>query len=135
MIRRLLSKNTIKRIIGPIMPAGAWYLRVSPRMITCQQFNEFIFEYTEGNLSNKQLTLFERHMRICPMCRNFLRTYVASYKAGEIVTPYSDHENAATVPQELIDAISDISNDSETPSDSKFSINSESSGINQTNKD
>jgi len=94
----------------PMMPIGAWYLRVSPRMITCKEFNEFIFDYTEGLLSDKQLKLFERHMKVCPMCRNFLKTYIAGYSAGNASFPYSDIEVPKTVPQELLDAINSTSN-------------------------
>jgi len=96
----------------PIMPIGGWYLRVSPRMITCREFNSFIFDYTEGLLSDKQLKLFERHMKVCPMCRNFLKTYIAGYKAGNTSFPYSDLDVPSTVPQDLLDAIIDVSDKS-----------------------
>ena len=64
MMSRLFKMIKIEKIMRPIMPIGGWYLRVSPRMITCKEFNAFIFDYTEGLLSDKQLTLFERHMKI-----------------------------------------------------------------------
>ncbi|MBX2837789.1 MAG: zf-HC2 domain-containing protein [Gammaproteobacteria bacterium] len=95
----------------PIMPIGGWYLRVSPRMITCREFNDFIYDYTEGLLSEKQLKLFERHMRVCPMCRNFLKTYSAAFKTGALFFPNSDQQVPNSVPEDLIAAISDI-NDS-----------------------
>lgn len=114
MISNILKMVKIETIMAPIMPIGGWYLRISPRMITCRQFNEFIFDYTEGLLSDKQSTLFERHMRICPMCRNFLKTYIAGYNAGKASFPYSDLDVPNTVPQDLLDAIGAVSDDSVT---------------------
>jgi len=108
----LLKIIKIEEIMKPMRPIGAWYLRVSPRMITCKEFNAFIFDYTEGLLNDKQLKLFERHMKVCPMCRNFLKTYIAGYSAGKASFPFSDVDVPNTVPQELIDAIASTSNSS-----------------------
>lgn len=93
----------------PIMPIGSWYLRTSSRMITCREFNEFIFDYTEGLLSDQQVALFERHMKLCPMCRNFMKTYVATFKAGKAFFPYDDNEVSSEVPEGLLNAIRSVS--------------------------
>ena len=77
-------------------------------MITCREFNDFIIEYVEGTLTDKQIILFNRHMRVCPMCRNFLKTYIAAYKAKDYIFPYEDIDVPDAVPQDLIDAILDI---------------------------
>jgi len=90
------------------MPIGGWYLRVSPRMITCKEFNDFIYDYVEEYLTQEQLILFKRHMKVCPMCRNFLRTYLTAYKAKDELLPYSDLDVPVSVPQDLIDAILDV---------------------------
>lgn len=112
MISNIFKIIKIETIMKPIMPIGGWYLRVSRRMITCREFNAFIFDYTEGLLSEQQSKIFERHMRICPMCRNFLKTYVAGYKAGKTSSPYCDLELPNEVPQDLLDAIAAASDDS-----------------------
>ena len=109
MIIQALKRVDLTPIMKLMMPIGSWYLRVSPRMITCREFNDFIFDYTEGLLSEKQITLFERHMKVCPMCRNFLKTYVATFKTGKAFFPYSDQEVPNTVPADLLDAITDVS--------------------------
>lgn len=44
-------------------------------------------------------------MRVCPMCRNFLKTYIAAYKAESHILPYDDLDVPDSVPQDLIDAI------------------------------
>lgn len=95
-------------IMPLISSVGGWYLRVSPRMITCREFNDFIYDYIEGALSEKQTVLFQRHMRACPSCRNFLKTYIATYKAENQIFPYVDIEVPDRVPQDLIDAILDV---------------------------
>ena len=92
----------------PMMPMLGWYFRVSPRMITCKEFNDFIYDYVEENLTPEQNILFKRHMKVCPMCRNFLRTYLATYNAKDELLPYSDLDVPASVPQDLIDAILDV---------------------------
>lgn len=108
-MNRMLKRIDLKRLVKPVMPFTAWYLRVSPRMISCKEFNDFIFDYTEGLLTRKQTKLFDRHMRVCPMCRNFMKTYVATYKAGKAFFPYSDEELPQSVPEDLLTAIREVS--------------------------
>jgi len=111
MIRDMLKFLRLDLIMRPIMPLGGWYLRVSPRMISCREFNDFVYDYVEGDLTDKQLKLFERHMRVCPMCRQYLKTYIASYKASTSILPYEDIELPASVPNELIKAIKAVKKD------------------------
>jgi len=96
----------LRKAMGPL---ASWYVRVSPRMISCREFNDFIFDYTEGLLTDEQVILFERHMKFCPMCRNYLKTYIAAYKTGKAFFPYSDRDVPDTVPADLLDAINDVS--------------------------
>jgi len=112
MMPKILKAIKFETLMRPIMPIGAWYFRVSPKMITCREFNQFIFDYTENLLTEKQSKLFERHMKVCPMCRNFLKTYIAAYKAGKHVFPENNLNVPDTVPQDLLDAISAVSSDS-----------------------
>ena len=85
-MRRVL-KHLIKK---PTKTLAGWYFRINPRHITCREFNESIFDHTEENLTNKQSVLFERHRQACPICRNFLQTYMATYKAKDHISPYED---------------------------------------------
>ncbi|MEL6257463.1 MAG: zf-HC2 domain-containing protein [Pseudomonadota bacterium] len=84
------------------------YWRISPRHITCRQFNEFVVDYLDGNLSEKETERFERHMIVCPMCRLFLERYKIARDAG--VRVIADDPSAPVpdgVPGDLIDAILD----------------------------
>lgn len=108
MKNHVLKYLRLDIFMRPITPIGGWFLRMSPRMITCREFNDFIYDYVEGELSEKQVILFNRHMRVCPMCRNFLKTYVAAYKAKSQIFPYDDIDVPDAVPQDLIAAILDL---------------------------
>ena len=111
MITSILKRIKIEKLMAPMMPIGAWYMRVSPRMITCREFNSFVFDYTEGQLTDEQAVLFERHMTVCPICRNFMKTYVATFKAGKAFFPNSEVKVPDTVPSDLLDAIRDVYKD------------------------
>jgi hypothetical protein len=108
MIGGVLKYLRLDVFMWPIMSIGGWCFRVSSRMISCREFNEFIYDYVEGTLTEEQVILFERHMRVCPMCRNFLKTYIAAYKAEGHILPYDDIDVPDSVPQDLIDAILDV---------------------------
>ena len=108
MISRALKFLKLDILALPLRPIGGWYLRASSHMITCREFNDFIYAYVDGTLSKKQTILFKRHMAICPMCRNFLKTYIAVYKARGEALPYSDIDVPDEVPQDLIEAIIEV---------------------------
>ena len=108
MIGRVLKYLRLELLMRPLKPIFGWYMRVSPRMITCREFNDVMYDYIGGNLSEKQVILIQRHTRFCPLCRNFLKTYVAAYKAESHILPYEDIVVPDTVPQDLIDAILDV---------------------------
>jgi len=108
MIGNFLKYLRLDLLARPMMPIGGWLLRKSPRMLTCRQFNDFVYDYLDDNLSSKQVTLFLTHMRVCPMCRQYLKTYSAVLKAEEFILPYEDIELPETVPKDLIDAILNV---------------------------
>lgn len=85
MINRLLKNELTKK---PIISLAGWYFRTNPKTITCREFNDSIFDHIEKDLTAEQVILFERHMRVCPICRNFLKTYIATYKTKDHIDPY-----------------------------------------------
>jgi len=46
-----------------------------PGMITCEAFESFINDYLDGTLPQEQLVVFNRHLKLCPECVDFLREY------------------------------------------------------------
>ncbi len=43
-----------------------------PGMITCAEFEEFMLDHFDDQLSNAELKVFERHMVFCRECREYL---------------------------------------------------------------
>ncbi len=77
------------------------------RMITCKEFEEFVLGYLDGELTDRQRSLFERHMRICRECREYLAAYQRAIEIGRAVLPSSDDPVPDDVPEDLIKAILD----------------------------
>jgi hypothetical protein len=50
-------------------------------------------------------------MRVCPICRNFLNTYIAAYKATDHSFADSDLDGLSTVAQDLLNAIAAVLDD------------------------
>lgn len=51
--------------------------RIRPRQgrEICQQITDLIIDYVTGGLDRKTVSEFEAHLRICPDCVAFLKTY------------------------------------------------------------
>lgn len=106
---RNASKFSIASVLlRPFMVISGWCFHLLPWMINCREFNDSIYDYVEDDLSDKQLTLFNRHKRACPICRNFLKTYTVTQKAQGQISPYSDLKVDERVPQDLHQAIFDV---------------------------
>ena len=75
------------------------------RMITCKEFEEFVLRYLDGELSDRQRSLFERHMRICRECREYLAAYRRAMEIGRAVSPSPDDPVPDDVPEDLIKAV------------------------------
>ena len=76
-----------------------------PGMISCQQFDTFLSDYIDGDLSDSQQELFQYHMAMCPMCKAHFNTYIDTYKATGIVFGSSEETVSEEIPEELITAI------------------------------
>ena len=111
MIRRLFIRFLTNPVTGSLMQKiGGVMLRRFPGQITCQQFENFLIDYLEDRLSQKQRSLFERHMKVCPMCRTSLNSYLKVIEMGQVICAEDEKDLVFTAaPQELIDAIIDVS--------------------------
>ena len=72
-------------------------LKWLPGMLTCVQFEDFLIEYMEGDLPQRQRTVFEFHIRICRECRE----YMAAYKRTVEVAGRAYDDGSAPVPDEV----------------------------------
>ena len=97
-------KSGIKRWFKGFM------LKRMHRMITCKEFEDFILDFLDGNLTARQQTVFEWHMRICSECREYLAAYQRAMELGRAVLPSSDNPIPNDVPEDLIKAILEARN-------------------------
>lgn len=90
--RRWLKGLTLKRV---------------HRMITCREFEDFVLSYLDGELPDRQRSVFEWHMRICRECRDYLAAYKRAEELGRAVLPSPNDPLPKDVPEDLINAILD----------------------------
>jgi anti-sigma factor RsiW len=75
------------------------------RMLTCREFEEFVLDYLDGTLPERQRSMFEWHMRICRECRDYLAAYRRAMAVSQRVLSASDKPVPDDVPEDLIKAI------------------------------
>jgi len=82
-------------------------LRYVPGMVTCAEFEQFIDDYLDKNLSPKETIVFERHIKLCRECRDYLTAYANSIALGKAVfaVDSDDLPVPAEVPTDLLQAI------------------------------
>ena len=86
---------------------GAIFLRYGPYQLTCAEFERFVLDYHEGQLSKRQRSVFEFHMQICPMCDVHFQSYVKAVEMGQRLCDDEDRDQPAELPDELVAAILD----------------------------
>ena len=48
---------------------------VRPKPLSCQQVNQFILDYLEGEMDEPTRVAFQAHLQNCPNCGSFLEQY------------------------------------------------------------
>ncbi len=72
--------------------------------ITCRELIDFLADYLDGALTDRQRQDFQRHLAICPSCRAYLSMYETTIRTERAA--FGDDEKAlAEAPEELIRAI------------------------------
>lgn len=80
-------------------------MRHLPDMITCAEFEEFILSYLQGTLPDKQRRRFERHIRFCRECREYLEAYRRTVEIEKVVFEKLDAQVPDDVPEDLVQAV------------------------------
>lgn len=75
------------------------------RMMTCKEFEDFILEYLDDELSVQQRADFNLHLRMCRECRQYLQAYQRSIDVDRAVFTSSGNSLPGDVPEDLIKAI------------------------------
>lgn len=52
-------------------------------MLTCRQVLDFVMAYLDGELDAGARREFERHLRVCPSCVNYLESYRQTVRLGK----------------------------------------------------
>jgi hypothetical protein len=80
-------------------------LRRLPGMITCAEFELFVVDHYEGELSARQRRLFERHMALCPRCRVDWERYCKAVALGRSLFAAEGRDDPAPVDEDLVAAV------------------------------
>ena len=75
------------------------------RMITCREFEDFVLQYLDDELSVRQRAMFEFHLRICRECREYLAAYQRTVEIGRAAFKDANETVPVDVPEDLIKAI------------------------------
>lgn len=84
---------------------GGKLLQYGPGLITCRQFDEFLADYLDGGLTDRQKKIFDGHMALCPMCGAHFGTYMATFKMTQQAFGPSNDFIPEHVPEELTLAV------------------------------
>jgi len=76
-------------------------------MITCKEFDDFVQSYFDNEISDFKRTRFERHLRICRECSDYLAAYKRTIELGNAVLHSANAPVSDDVPEGLIKAILD----------------------------
>lgn len=90
----------MKRILSPAMRfIKGKMVRYVPGMITCSEFEQFIDDYLNKELTPRETTVFERHLKLCRECRQYLAAYQNSIALGKAA--FAEKSNDLPIPKEI----------------------------------
>ncbi len=70
--------------------------------MTCRELSEFLSDYLERSLPPDVSAAFERHLKLCPPCVSYLRSFEETIRLGKDACKGCDPPE---VPEELIRAV------------------------------
>lgn len=82
-------------------------LKWMPGMITCEEFEHFVVDYLDDALPDNQRRIFERHLKICPECIDYIEHYKQTIELATQAVEYSEFKDAGNPPKDLLAAILD----------------------------
>ena len=74
-------------------------------MITCREFEDFVLQYLEGELSATQSRVFKMHLMLCRECREYLAAYERTMEISKSVFATPEEPLPDEVPEDLVKAI------------------------------
>jgi anti-sigma factor RsiW len=76
---------------------------VSP-LINCKECLDFIADYLDGEVTPEAAEQFEKHLKACPPCREYIESYKATIQLERESLAVRDDECRA-MPESLVQAI------------------------------
>src|SRR5436309_7930225 len=73
--------------------------------MTCRELIDFLMAYLDGELDPAERAEFDRHLSLCPNCRNYLHSYTATVRLGKWAFASPDSAAPGDVPEDLVKAI------------------------------
>lgn len=80
-------------------------LKHMPLMITCREFEDFILDYLEETLPERQRKIFELHIKVCRECRSYLAAYRNTMALAKGAFADPEQPLPDDVPEDLVKAI------------------------------
>jgi anti-sigma factor RsiW len=73
--------------------------------MTCRELTSFIGDHLAGELDLEVRTAFDRHLSVCPNCRQYLADYQRTTQLSRSIVDHSGEPVPADVPEALVSAI------------------------------
>ncbi len=73
--------------------------------MNCREFVEFLMDYLDETLSERQRTIFKGHIDECPNCGTYLETYEETVRLGRQTCRDPEGPVPEEVPDGLLEAI------------------------------
>ncbi len=73
-------------------------------MLTCSEFDDFMVDYLEGNLSAWQRFSCWLHVTMCKECPHFIEQYLRTIALGKEAFDTPDDALPESVPEDLVKA-------------------------------
>jgi anti-sigma factor RsiW len=77
---------------------------MTARTLNCRELIEFLAAYLDEELAREERAAFDRHLAICPYCRDYLATYRQTIHLGRRALA-AEAALLEEVPRELLNAI------------------------------
>jgi len=74
-------------------------------MRSCQQLEDFILDYLDGDLQPRQKIVFKLHLKLCRECRDHLAAYRYTIDVTKLVARFGGPNHPKTMLDDLIKAI------------------------------
>ena len=73
-------------------------------MLTCKEFDDFMVDYLDGDLTAWQKFMCWLHVKMCRECAHFIQQYQKVIKLGRSAFDTPDDRVPDSVPEDLIEA-------------------------------